>query len=39
MAIPKNEVFSRVAWGRTADWSGYETVLAAGPTLIKQGRV
>jgi hypothetical protein len=41
MAItPENEVFfGRVAWGRTADWSGYETVLAAGPTLIKQGRV
>lgn len=41
MAItPRNKVlFGRVTWGRSADWTGYETVLACGPTLVKQGRV
>lgn len=25
----------RVEWGRSQDWSGYETVLGCGPTLVK----
>jgi len=41
MAItPDNKVaFGRVVWGYTADWSGYETVLACGPTVVKNGQV
>jgi len=37
---PDNRVaFRRVPYGRLQDWTGYETVLAAGPTLITDGRV
>jgi len=32
-------VFRRVEWGRHQDWSEYETVLAAGPTLLTGGQV
>ncbi|MBI3946779.1 MAG: phosphodiester glycosidase family protein [Armatimonadetes bacterium] len=41
MAItPQNKVlFGRVVWGHAADWTGYETVLACGPTLVKSGQV
>lgn len=41
MAItPGNHVsFGRVTRGRTADWTGYETVLEAGPTVLKNGQV
>lgn len=41
MAItPDNQVrFGRVVWGHAADWSGYETVLACGPTLVKDGHI
>lgn len=41
MAVtPKNKVlFGRVVWGHSADWTGYETVLECGPTLLKQGKV
>jgi len=31
--------FGRVTWGHAADWSGYDTVLACGPTLVSQGRI
>lgn len=29
----------RVPWGRNQDWSGFETVLGAGPTLVRQGQL
>lgn len=32
-------VMRRVTWGHAEDWSGYETVLACGPTLIQDGEV
>jgi len=37
---PDNRVtFRRLPFGRLQDWTGYETVLAAGPTLIRNGRI
>lgn len=29
----------RVPWGRTQNWSGFETVVGAGPTLVRHGQV
>lgn len=35
---PGNQaLFGRVEWGHSIDWTGYETVLACGPTLVKGG--
>lgn len=31
--------FREVEWGRHADWTGYKTVLACGPTLLLDGQV
>lgn len=37
---PDNKTsFRRLPYGRHMDWSEYETVLACGPTLLKNGRV
>lgn len=30
-------VMRRVTWGRAQDWTDYETVLACGPTLVRDG--
>ena len=30
--------FRRVEWGKQQDWSEFETVLAAGPTLLTEGK-
>lgn len=30
-------IMRRVTWGHAEDWSAYETVLACGPTLVKDG--
>lgn len=36
---PRNQVvLQRVPNGRTVDWSGFETVVGAGPLLVKNGR-
>jgi len=29
----------RVPWGRTQDWSGFETVLSCGPALVLDGQI
>jgi exopolysaccharide biosynthesis protein len=37
---PENGVvFQPRQWGRTYDWSAYDTVLSTGPTLIRDGRI
>lgn len=37
---PDNEAaFISVPYGRRLDWAGFESVLAAGPTLVHQGKV
>jgi exopolysaccharide biosynthesis protein len=32
-------VIRRVSWGHAEDWSAYETVVACGPTLIRDGQI
>ncbi|MBN8691071.1 MAG: phosphodiester glycosidase family protein [Armatimonadetes bacterium] len=37
---PTNETgMKRVPWGRTQDWSGFETVLSCGPALVLNGQI
>lgn len=39
-ASPSGDLeFKRVPWARHVDWSGCKTVLAAGPTLLREGAV
>ena len=32
-------VMRRVTWGHAEDWTAYETVLACGPTLVRDGAI
>lgn len=37
---PDNRIkFCRVPYGRLQDWSPFETVLACGPTLLREGKI
>jgi exopolysaccharide biosynthesis protein len=37
---PQNQaLIRRVEWGRSQDWSAYDTVLGCGPTLLRAGEI
>ncbi len=39
ITVDNEAVIRRVTWGHAENWSRYETVLACGPTLVKDGRI